>query len=233
MKTNKTFIPQANPKAGYLAQKDKIDAAIKRVLESGWYILGEEVKSFEDEFASYIGTRNAIGVASGTDAIEIALAALGISNKDVVITVANTAIATVSAIMNVGAEPVFVDIDPKSFCMNPDSLRNCIRSSNKKISAIIPVHLYGNPADMEIIIEIAEEYGIKVIEDCAQAHGAAINIQKVGTFGDVGCFSFYPTKNLGAIGDGGMIVTDDGALATKMKMIRQYGWENRNNSELL
>jgi len=223
----------ANPLADYLSNKDEIDQAILDVLESGYYVLSNEVEKFESNFAEYLAVKYAIGVGNGTDAIEIALAALGITKKDVVITVANTAIATVSAIMNAGAEPVFADIDPQSFCMDPDSLKDCIQSSDKPIGAIIPVHLYGHPADMFSIIEIADEYGIRVIEDCAQAHGAMINNRKVSTFGDIGCFSFYPTKNLGAIGDGGIVVTDDETLARKIKMLRQYGWENRNNSLFL
>ena len=226
------FIPNANPKAGYLFYKAEIDVAFKRVLESGWYILGQEVKSFEDEFASYIGIGNAIGVASGTDAIEIALRACDIGPGDLVFTVSHTAIATVAAIERSGAVPVLIDIDSKTYTMDPDYLEKVITYYKKNNSsyfpkAIIPVHLYGHPADMRAVMDIAKRNQLIVIEDCAQAHGAKLNGKNVGTFGDLGAFSFYPTKNLGALGDGGIVVCNDRGLADKVRALREYGWKER------
>lgn len=232
MKTNKTFIPQANPKAGYYAYKAEIDAAVKRVLESGWYILGQEVKSFEDEFASYIGIGNAIGVASGTDALEIALRACDVGAGDLVFTVSHTAVATVAAIERSGAVPVLIDIDPKTYTMDPGCLEKAITYYKKNNTsyppkAIIPVHLYGHPADMGAVMDIAKRDQLIVIEDCAQAHGAKLDGKNVGTFGDLGTFSFYPTKNLGAFGDGGIVVCNDQGLAKKVHALREYGWKER------
>jgi len=232
MKTNKTFIQQANPKAGYYAYKAEIDAAFKRVLESGWYILGQEVKSFEDEFASYIGIGNAIGVASGTDAIEIALRACGVGKGDLVFTVSHTAVATVASIERSGAVPVLVDIDPKTYTMDPGCLEKAIayyKKNNTSYStkAIIPVHLYGHPADMQAVMDIAKRNQLIVIEDCAQAHGAKLDGKNVGRFGDLGTFSFYPTKNLGALGDGGIVICNDKGLADNVRALREYGWKER------
>ena len=226
-----SFIPQSNPKAGYLAQKAEIDTAIANVLESGWYILGSQVSSFESEFAGYIGTKHAVGTASGTDAIEIALRACNIGNGDLVFTVSHTAVATVAAIERAGAKAVFVDIDPESFTMDPDHLESVIKTvsngSYGRPKAVIPVHLYGNPADILSIIEIAKKYDLHVIEDCAQAHGARLGEKKVGSFGNLAAFSFYPTKNLGAFGDGGIVTTDNTDLYNKLLSLRQYGWEER------
>ena len=233
-----TFISQANPRAGYFSCKAEIDAAIKKVLEGGWYILGEEVRNFEDEFASYIGVGNAVGVASGTDAIELSLRTLGIGTGDLVYTVSHTAVATVVGIEKTGATPVLVDIDKKTFTMNPERLEEAIKADTRKKSstkrrpvAIIPVHLYGHPADMGSIIDIAQRYGLFVVEDCAQAHGARISSEKVGSFGNMAAFSFYPTKNLGALGDGGAVVTNDRELAEKARSLREYGWRERYVSD--
>ena len=228
----KNFILQANPKASYLSYKDEIEFAIKKVLESGNYILGEEVRSFEEEFASYIGVRYGIGVASGTDAIEICLRGFGIGQGYLVFTVSHTAVATVAAIERAGATPVLVDIDPKTYTMDPNSLEEAINyykrdSKFGKLGAVIPVHLYGHPAEMDDIIYIAKKNGLLVIEDCAQAHGAEYKGKKVGSFGDASAFSFYPTKNLGAFGDGGMILCNDLKLAEKIRALREYGWEER------
>jgi len=227
----KTFIPQTDPKAGYLAQKADIDAAVARVLESGWYILGQEVRLFESEFSEYIGTKYAAGVASGTDAIEIALRACDIGDGDLVFTVSHTAVATVAAIERAGAKAVFVDIDPDSFTMDSDHLESVIKSMGNNSyghpKAIIPVHLYGSPAEMSSIMEIAQRYGLYVIEDCAQAHGAQLKGQMAGTFGDLAAFSFYPTKNIGTFGDGGIVTTDNKDLYKKLLALRQYGWEER------
>jgi len=236
---NIDFIPQVNPKAGYLAHKDEIDTAIRNVLESGWYILGQEVGAFEKEFASYIGVAFGIGVASGTDALEISLRALDIGPGDLVFTVSHTAVATVAAIVRCGATPVLVDIEQATFTMNPDHLERTIKSINNGQSsikgrprAVIPVHLYGHPADVVAIMDIAQKYHLYVIEDCAQADGAEISGQKVGSFGQMAAFSFYPTKNLGAFGDGGMVVTNSQKLQQKLLALRQYGWEKRYVSSM-
>lgn len=218
------MIPCANPKAQYLSYRDDINSAIQRVLDSGWYVLGEEVIRFEKEFAQFNAVSHAVGVGSGTDALHIALRALDIGQGDEVITTAHTAVATASAIDLAGAKPIFVDIEPDFFTIDPDLIEDAITPKTK---AIIPVHIYGQPCDMDAIMRIAQKHDLKVIEDCAQAHGAKYNHKRVGSIGDVGCFSFYPTKNLGAIGDGGALVTNDDQLGKKIKLIREYGWEER------
>lgn len=223
------MIQCANPKAQYLAHKDEIDKAIQRVLEGGIYILGEEVRSFEAEFSSYIGVKYGIGVASGTEALSLALKACDIKPDDEVITVSHTAVATVAAIEQVGAIPVFVDIEPEYFTIDPAYLKKAITSRTK---AIIVVHLYGQPADLEAIMKIAKENNLCVIEDCAQAHGAMYRGKRVGSWGDIACFSFYPTKNLGALGDGGIVVTDNSELAEKVRLLREYGWRERYISDI-
>ena len=226
-------IPQSNPKAGYLAHKKAIDEAISRVLESGWYILGREVASFETEFAAYLGTSHALGVASGTDALQLSLRACGVGPGDFVITVSHTATATAAAIDLCGATPLFVDIDPDSFTMDPNALEDALRrSKRKKPKAVIPVHLFGHPADMSAILEIANRHNLRVVEDCAQSHGATFGRKKTGTWGHMGAFSFYPTKNLGALGDGGLVVTGDPELADKVRLLREYGWEERYVSKI-
>lgn len=215
----------SNPLAQYLSQKEEIRAAIDRVLEGGNYIFGPEVESFERSFAAYCGADHAVGVNSGTDALIFALRAMDIEPGDEVITVSHTALATVAAILATGATPVLVDVDPAYYTMDPECFRRAITSRTK---VVVPVHLYGQPADMDAIKEIAREHELFVIEDCAQAAGAMWNSARVGSIGDLGCFSFYPTKNLGAIGDGGMVVTRNAGLAKRIRRIRQYGWdENR------
>jgi len=194
------MIPVADPLAGYLAYKEEIDAAVARVFSSGRYILGLEVEAFEREFAAWIGTGHCVGVANGTDALHLALAALGVGPGDEVVTVSHTAVATVAAVVQTGARPVFADIDPDTCTMDPQSLARAI---TPKTRAVVPVHLYGHPADMDAICSIAQNRGISVVEDCAQAHGAKIGNRMVGTFGQAACFSFYPTKNLGAWATGG------------------------------
>lgn len=218
----------ADPKAQYQAHAQEIQAAISRVLESGWYILGQEVQYFEQEFANFIGVDHGIGVANGTDAIAIALRAGGINPGDEVITVSHSAVATVAAIEQIGAIPVFCDLDAQSRCMDPALLPGLI---SNKTRAIVPVHIYGHPADIKAICAVAKQYGLFVVEDCAQAHGASVDGQTVGSFGDIAAFSFYPTKNLGAIGDGGGIVTNNSALAERARMLRQYGWRERYMSD--
>jgi len=221
-------IPQCSPKANYLARKEEIDAAVAKVLAAGSYILGQEVAAFEKDFAAYIGVADAVGVASGTDALQLALRACGVGPGDCVITVSHTAVATVAAIELAGATPILADIDPVSFTLDPQSVEEIIQNLPAgRLKAIVPVHLYGQPANMRAIVDIAREHGLLVIEDCAQSHGAMFQGRKTGSFGDLATFSFYPTKNLGAIGDGGMVVTDDPSLARQVRLLREYGWQER------
>ena len=219
----------ANPREQYRAHQSEIDAAIARVLNNGRYILGEEVRAFEHEFAAYVGVAQGIGVGSGTDALYLALAACEIGAGDEVITVSHTAVATVAAIELAGATPVLIDIEGNFFTLDPAKLEGAITSRTK---AIIPVHVYGQPADLDPILDTAARHNLRVIEDCAQAHGAAYRGTRVGARGDLACFSFYPTKNLGAIGDGGMIVTNDLALAERARLLREYGWAERYVSHI-
>lgn len=222
-------IPLSSPKASYLEHQEAFDQAIKKFLDSGYYILGPEVQSFETAFANFVGVEHCVTVNNGTDAIVLALRALGIGAGDEVITVSHTAVATVAAIEEAGAVPVLVDIDAQSYCMDPKLIEAMI---SEKTKAILPVHLYGHPANMPEIMKIARKHGLLVVEDCAQAHGARINGQMVGTFGDAACFSFYPTKNLGAFGDGGAVLTNDPGTAERLRLLRQYGWKNRYVSDI-
>jgi len=229
----------ANPGANYLAHKEEIDQAIQRVLEGGSYILGEQVAAFERDFARYLGLRYAIGVASGTDALQLALRVCGIGPGDGVITVSHTASATVASIELAGATPVLVDIDPVTYTMDPNCLEDAIKKQHNRqlrlsnpCKAVIPVHLNGHPADMPAIMDIARRHDLYVIEDCAQSHGAVIEGRKTGTWGHLSAFSFYPTKNLGALGDGGAVVAKDIDLAQKARLLREYGWRERYVSEL-
>ena len=219
----------ANPRRQYLARKDEIDDAVMRVLNQGRYILGEEVKALESEFAAYIGVEYGIGVGSGTEGLHLALKACGIGVGDEVITVSHTAVATVAAIEQAGATPVLIDIEPDFFTIDSRKIATVITPKTK---AIILVHLYGQAVDLDPILEIAGENDLKVIEDCAQAHGATYKGRRVGSYGDLACFSFYPTKNLGALGDGGMVVTDQPELAHRVRLLREYGWEERHISLL-
>ncbi len=226
-------IPQVDLKAGLCEVRSEVLKAISETIDSGWYILGAECKDFEQQFSAYCGCQYGVGVANGTDAIELILRALGIGKGDRVVTVSHTAVATVAAIQRAGAEPCLVDICADSYTMCPDSLSAFLKGSDTNtVKAIIPVHLYGYPADMNRILEIANQHKIPVIEDCAQAHGASIDGKKVGSFGVAGAFSFYPTKNLGAIGDGGIFVTNDSKIYESACMIRQYGWRERYHSEV-
>ena len=203
---------------------DEIAAAMRRVADSGWYILGPEVEAFEAEFADYHGVAFAVGVASGTDAIELALRAGGVGPGDEVITVAHTAMATVVAIENSGATPILADICPDSFTLDPQKVCQAITA---KTRAIVVVHLYGRPADLDALKSIADKHDLLLIEDCAQAHGAEYKGRKVGTVGHFGTFSFYPTKNLGAYGDGGAVITQDAKLAGSLRKWRNYGQASR------
>jgi dTDP-4-amino-4,6-dideoxygalactose transaminase len=204
--------------------KDDIQFAIKRVVEHGWFILGEEVESFEKEFADYCSVRYCIAVGSGTDALHLALVSLDIKEDDEVITVANSFIATALSISYVGAKPVFADIDPITYTISPGEIEARI---TEKTKAIIPVHLFGQPAAMEEILKIATAYNLKVIEDACQAHGTIYGNRKVGGLGDIGCFSFYPGKNLGAYGDGGALVTNDDTIADRLRLLRNYGQKKK------
>lgn len=195
-----------------------------RVLRSGWYVLGPELRAFERAFAAYHGVEHAVGVASGTDAIELSLRAAGVEPGAEVITVAHTAVPTVCAIERAGAVPVLVDIDANTYTMDPAAVRAAI---TPRTQAVVPVHLYGQPADMVTLSAIARDKGLLVVEDCAQAHGARLNGRLVGSFGDLAAFSFYPTKNLGALGDAGAVVTNDAGFADKLRQLRTYGQVGR------
>jgi dTDP-4-amino-4,6-dideoxygalactose transaminase len=222
----------ADPKADYLAHASAIHAALDRVLESGTYILGPEVAAFEKEFAAYQGGGQVVGVANGTEALELALRAVGVGPGDAVATVANTVTATVAAIQQIGARPVFVEIDTITMTMSRGALEKALAAAAGGIRAIVPVHLYGQPAAMPGIMELARRHGVRVVEDCAQAHGAAIDGRRVGAWGDAAAFSFYPTKNLGAIGDGGAVFTRDETIAAQVALLRQYGWRTRYIAEI-
>ncbi|MBS0533680.1 MAG: DegT/DnrJ/EryC1/StrS family aminotransferase [Proteobacteria bacterium] len=222
------MIPLASPLAQYRSQAGAIDAAIRRVLEGGDYVLGGEVQAFERAFAEFCGVGDAVGVNSGTDALKLALRALGIGAGDEVVTVSHTALATVAAILEAGAVPVLVDIDPVHRTIDPARIDAAVTS---RCRAIVPVHVYGQAADMAAVLAIAQRHGLKVIEDCAQAAGGRYRGQRLGSLGDAGCFSFYPTKNLGAIGDGGMVTANDVQLAGRVRRLRQYGWDEHRRTQ--
>ena len=217
----------SSPAAQYLAHRAEIQAAISRTLDSGSYILGHEVSSFERSFASYCKASFAVGVNSGTDALIIALKSLDIKHGDEVITASHTALATAAAIIAVGATPVLCDVEPENYTIDTKELEALI---SKKTKAIIPVHIYGHPAEMDAITGIASAHNIRVIEDCSQSTGGSFRGRRLGTIGDIGCFSFYPTKNLGAIGDGGLLITNHPEIASKISAIRQYGWDPERNT---
>ena len=210
--------------------RDEVLQRMASVIDAGRYILGEEVEHFEKEFARYCQVNHCVGVANGTDAIHLALRALDIGEGDEVITVGNSYIATAFAIAYTNATPVFVDIDPVDFNIDVNQIEDAITPRTR---AIIPVHLFGQPARMIEICEIARKYNLKVIEDCAQSHGAEIDGQRCGSFGDIGCFSFYPGKNLGAFGDAGGVITNDPVLAEKLTLLRNYGQRVKNRHDLL
>ena len=223
-------IPAEDLTRQYLLIENEIHQAINRVLPAGRYVLGPELAAFEQEFAAFCGTRYAIGVSNGTDALQLALIACGIGPGDEVITVPNTYIATVFAITYVGAIPVFVDVDPATYNMNPNLLEAAITEHAR---AIIPVHLYGQPCEMEPILAIARKYGLRVIEDTAHAHGAYFHDAPAGSFGDVGCFSFYPTKTFGAFGDAGAIVTSDQEIDALLRQLRYMGQKVKHHHEII
>ncbi len=213
-------IPLVDLRKQYRMLKDEIDPAIQAVLDKCNFILGDEVATFEQAFARFVGVRHGIGIASGTEALHLAMRALGIGAGDEVITVANTFIATVLAISLTGARPVLVDCEPEGHEIDVNQIAATVTERTK---AIVPVHLYGQCADMDPILELAERKGLVVIEDAAQAHGAEYKGRAAGSMGTLGCFSFYPGKNLGAYGDGGIVVTDDEALAEKLRLLRNWG----------
>jgi len=218
-------VPFVDLAAQYSSIREEIDEAISRVLSDTGFILGRDLSLFEEEFAAYCGAENAVGVDSGTSALELALRAYGVGPGDQVITVANTFIATVLAISYTGATPVLVDIDPQTYTMDPDLFQAAITTQTR---AVIPVHLYGQPADMDAILEIARCHRLVVIEDACQAHGARYKGRRVGSLGDAAAFSFYPAKNLGAYGDGGMVVSDDQEVASFVRMARNYGQSEKH-----
>lgn len=220
----------ANPAAQFHSYQDEIEAAVLKVLRSNRYILGEEVEALEREFADYIGVHSVIGVANGTDALEIAIRALDIGPGDEVITVSHTAVATVAAIEASGAIPVLVDVDPVYYTINPEQLHEIL---SPKTKAVIAVHLYGQAADLDAISQFCVENNLFLIEDVSQAHGAKWKGKRLGSIGHIACFSCYPTKNLGAIGDAGLIATNDAKLGVKVRMLREYGWKHRYISDLV
>jgi dTDP-4-amino-4,6-dideoxygalactose transaminase len=218
-----SVIPWASPLAQYRAHQAPIQSAIDRVLNSGTYILGAEVEAFESAFADYCGGGHGIGVASGTDALIVALRALGVGPGDEVITVAHTAVATVAAVLAVGATPVLVDVEEVYHTLDPAALQAAATPYSK---AVITVHLYGQAAELDPILRFTRDRDLALIEDCAQACGGGYRGRRLGTIADVGCFSFYPTKNLGAIGDGGIVFTREPKIAERVRRLRQYGWDN-------
>ena len=218
------MIPFVDLKAQYASIRNEVNAAIQGVLDSCQFTLGSEVSAFEEEFAAYCQAGHGIGVNTGTSALHLALLAADIGSGDEVITVPFTFVATVSAIHYTGATPVFVDIDPRTFTIDATAIEAAI---TERTRAILPVHLYGQPADMDPILEIAQRHGLLVIEDAAQAHGAEYKGRRAGSIGDMGCFSFYPGKNLGACGEGGMVVTNNADYTRTIRMLRDWGAEKK------
>lgn len=233
---SKVSIPMIDLAAGYREYREEIDARLSGVLRSGWYILGGEVDRFERQFADWLKVENVIGVANGTDAINLALRSLGVGAGDAVFTVSHTAVATVAAIEMSGATPVVIDVDASSRNIDvgklSESIRNFSRISGKlRPKAVVAVHLYGQSCDMNALRRVCEEGDLHLIEDCAQAHGTTFGGSRAGSFGVAAAFSFYPTKNLGAFGDAGAVVFRDAAAATRCRALRQYGWTSRYISE--
>lgn len=234
MNEMKRQIPMLDLAGEYREIKDEIDEAVHRVLDSGHFILGDEVEAFEQEVASYLGVQHAMGVASGSDALLLALMALGVGPGDKVITTPFSFFATASCVVRLGATPVFCDINPRTFDLDQGSVRRYLEASyTPAVKAIIPVHLYGQCCDMDPLLELACTYGLKVVEDCAQSFGSTYKGHQSGGMGDIGCFSFFPTKNLGAYGDGGMVTTNDDELAEHVCMLRVHGARHKYHHEEL
>ena len=232
--TIKKNVPLISLRDAYLAQKADFDAAAARVLDSGWYLLGKEVDAFEAEFAAWSGTNHCVSLANGTDAIVVAIRSLGVGAGDTVFTASHTAVATVAAIELAGAVPMLVDVDEASFTLDPAKLEAAIavsRASGARPRAVVAVHLYGHPCDLDALADICRRHDLILIEDCAQSHGATWGGRKLGTFGAAAGFSFYPTKNLGAFGDGGAMVTGDAKTDSHARALRQYGWRERYISD--
>jgi dTDP-4-amino-4,6-dideoxygalactose transaminase len=223
-------IPMVDLKAEYNSLKKEIDQKVKKVLKSGHFILGPEVESLEKNIAEYCNTQFSVGVASGTEALHLALIACGVGKGDEVITTSFTFVATAEVVSHLGAQPIFIDINQNNFNIDTKLIASKI---TKRTKAIIPVHLYGQASDMDPIFEIAREKDLMIIEDCAQAFGSEYKGRKVGSIGDVGCFSFYPSKNLGCYGDGGMVVTSNRDIYQKVKLLRQHGAEEQYNHKVL
>jgi dTDP-4-amino-4,6-dideoxygalactose transaminase len=223
-------IPMVDLKGQYEALREEIERGFRTVLETTQFILGPDGKALEEEIAAYCGVKHAVGVASGTDALHLALRAGGIGEGDEVITSPFTFIATAEAISYVGARPVFVDIDPETFNIDPSLVEAAI---TEKTRAILPVHLFGQPADMAPLEDLCGRYGLRLIEDCAQSFGAEYRGKKTGAIGDLGCFSFFPSKNLGCYGDGGMIITDDDALVEEVRVLRNHGSRQRYHHSVI
>lgn len=229
MEATNMDIPLVDLKAQYLSIKEDIDTEIKEVISKMAFVGGSYVKEFEQAFAAFCGVRHCIGVGNGTDALYIAMKCLGIGPGDEVIVPANSFIATSEAVTMTGARVAFVDIDPRTYNMDPNLLADLLKTRNSQsatrnqVKAIVPVHLFGQPADMDPILALAKEYGLKVVEDAAQAHGAVYKGRKIGSIGDAACFSFYPGKNLGAYGDGGAVLTNNDDLAVKVRMMANHG----------
>jgi dTDP-4-amino-4,6-dideoxygalactose transaminase len=233
-------IPQCDPRASYLTRRDALDAAVLGVLAAGRYVLGPEVSAFEGEFAEFTGVSHALGVANGTEALALALRAVGVVGGDVVISPSHTAVATTAAIRSIGATPLFVDVDETHGLLDPDHLERALTAiargdlavSMSQIRAVVPVHLYGRCADMRSILELTRKHGLRLVEDCAQAHGAQTEGVRAGAWGDAASFSFYPTKNLGAFGDGGAVVSDSATIIDHVRLLREYGWRTRYVSDI-
>jgi dTDP-4-amino-4,6-dideoxygalactose transaminase len=223
------MIPYVELKTQFAGIESEIRSALDEVFASGWFILGQQVKSFESEFASYLNTAHTVGVASGTDAIHLALRALDIGPGDEVVTVPNTCVPTLCGIVATGATPVLADVDPNTLTLSPAQLSDAITPKSR---AVVPVHLYGHPCDMDPILAIAREHGLVVVEDCAQAHGSLYKSKKCGAFGDAAAFSFYPSKNLGAYGDAGAVATSRADVAERVRKLRNYGEERRYHHSL-
>jgi dTDP-4-amino-4,6-dideoxygalactose transaminase len=224
-----TSIPFIDLKAAYVELQDELDSAALEVLRSGWYVLGPQVRAFEEEFAAWLGLPDAAGVASGTDALLLALRACQVGPGDEVIVPSHTAVASVAAVELAGGQPVFADIRPDAFTLDPDAVAAALTPRTR---AIIAVHLYGQAADLDALATLAERRGLWLVEDCAQAHGARTQGRMVGSMGHIACFSFYPTKNLGAVGDGGLVASHRPELVERVRSLRQYGWRERYVSEV-